>query len=103
MDPEKAHNLAGRAIAAAGSKPLGPIIRSLFCVSAHSPRKVFGREVPSVLGIAAGFDKNALMAKGLANLGFGFVEIGTVTAHPQPGNEAPRLFRIPERKALRNR
>lgn len=62
-----------------------------------------GLEFPNPLGLAAGFDKNALLVPGLESLGFGFIEIGTVTPRPQPGNPRPRMSRIPERRALLNR
>lgn len=62
-----------------------------------------GREFPGPLGLAAGFDKNAEGIDGLTALGFGHVEVGTVTAHPQPGNPAPRLFRLVEDRAIVNR
>jgi dihydroorotate dehydrogenase len=64
---------------------------------------VAGVRFPNPLGLAAGFDKNAEALVGLFALGFGFVEVGTVTPRPQPGNDAPRLFRIPEQQALINR
>jgi len=63
----------------------------------------FGLTFKNPLGIAAGFDKNGIAAAQLAALGFGFIEAGTVTFHPQPGNEKPRLFRLPEDNALINR
>ena len=63
----------------------------------------FGRELPGPLGIAAGFDKDAKGARALLALGFGFVEVGTVTAEAQPGNPKPRLFRLPRDRALVNR
>jgi dihydroorotate dehydrogenase len=62
-----------------------------------------GLEFPSPLGVAAGYDKDAEGVRGLARLGFGAVEIGTVTARPQPGNPRPRLFRLPDDRALVNR
>src|SRR3954467_14824829 len=64
---------------------------------------VFGRELPGPLGLAAGFDKDAKGVRALLALGFGFVEIGTVTAEPQAGNPRPRLFRLPGDRALINR
>ena len=64
---------------------------------------VFGRDVPGPLGLAAGFDKDAKGMRALAALGFGFVEVGTVTAEAQPGNPKPRLFRLPRDHALVNR
>lgn len=63
----------------------------------------FGLDFANPLGLAAGFDKNAVAVDALANLGFGFVEVGTVTYEPQPGNERPRLFRLPADRALINR
>jgi dihydroorotate dehydrogenase len=63
----------------------------------------FGLKFPNPIGVAAGFDKNGLVVDELASLGFGFVEVGTVTAEPQPGNPKPRLFRLPADQALINR
>ena len=64
---------------------------------------VFGRELPGPLGLAAGFDKDAAGVAALLAIGFGFVEVGTVTAEPQPGNSTPRMFRLPRDRALVNR
>lgn len=66
-------------------------------------RTLWGLTFPNPVGLAAGFDKDARFTDALASLGFGFVEIGTVTPRPQPGNPQPRLFRLPEDKALINR
>jgi dihydroorotate dehydrogenase len=66
-------------------------------------RTVFGLRFPTPIGLAAGFDKNAVAVPALAALGFGFVEVGTVTRHAQPGNPRPRLFRLPADEALINR
>src|SRR5690606_5439877 len=63
----------------------------------------WGRVLPGRFGLAAGFDKDARAVEGLAMLGFSFVEVGTVTAEPQPGNDRPRLWRLVEERALRNR
>src|SRR5678815_1288145 len=63
----------------------------------------FGLSFPNPIGLAAGFDKNGIALKPLAALGFGFIEAGTVTYHPQPGNPRPRLFRLREDQALINR
>ena len=71
-------------------------------IPAH-PVEVFGLRFPNPLGVAAGFDKDARVARGLAALGFGHVEVGTLTPRPQPGNPRPRLFRLPEDRALINR
>jgi dihydroorotate dehydrogenase len=72
-------------------------------VSGGMKRQVFGLMFPNPVGLGAGFDKNALYLRELAALGFGFVEIGTVTPKPQAGNEQPRLFRLPQDEALINR
>src|SRR5437764_6243363 len=68
-----------------------------------SPKKLFGLEFPNPIGLAAGLDKNGVALPAWAALGFGFIEIGTVTARPQPGNTSPRIFRFPEQLALINR
>lgn len=66
-------------------------------------KQVFGLPFNNPVGLGAGFDKNALFIKELATIGFGFIEIGTVTPLPQPGNDKPRLFRLPKDKAIINR
>ena len=106
MDPERAHEVAFALIGAVGRVP---VLRRAVSLVLRVPRggagqvEVWGRTVPGRFGLAAGFDKNARAVEGLAMLGFAFVEIGTVTAHPQPGNERPRLWRVVEDRALRNR
>ena len=96
-DPERAHRVAFRAIRAAR-----PVLRSRRTTASHSV-EAMGLTFPNVLGLAAGFDKNAVGIDALAALGFGHVEIGTVTGEPQPGNPKPRLFRLPEDRAVVNR
>lgn len=104
MDPERAHDLAFRAIRLASRVPvLRPVLASALGAPDRGAVRVLGRTFPAPFGLAAGFDKNAVGVPGLTMLGFGFVEVGTVTAHAQPGNEAPRLWRIVEEQALRNR
>ena len=75
--------------------------------SAYSPpgarRTVFGIDFPNAVGLAAGMDKDGRALRAWPRLGFGFVEVGTVTWHPQPGNDRPRLFRFPEHEAIVNR
>src|SRR5207248_9797503 len=66
-------------------------------------RTVFGLRFPSPIGLAAGMDKGKVLVSAWFRMGFGFVEIGTVTPRPQPGNERPRLFRLPAKEALINR
>jgi dihydroorotate dehydrogenase len=83
---------------------INTLMRSHFQVQDPSLSKtVFGLHFPNPVGLGAGFDKNAAHLDGLEMLGFGFVEIGTVTPKPQAGNAQPRLFRIPDQKALINR
>jgi len=101
-DPEKAHHAAFRAIRAA--QPVTRMIggrRSR--VGRAGTTRVMGLDFPGPLGLAAGFDKNGIGIDALANLGFGFVEIGTVTGEPQAGNPKPRLARLPADRAVVNR
>jgi dihydroorotate dehydrogenase len=95
MDPERAHRLALDALRVAGHLPT----RSL----QHSPVQLLGLRFPNRVGLAAGFDKNAEALAGLGQLGFGFLEIGTVTPRAQPGQPRPRMFRLPQNHALINR
>ena len=101
VDPEQAHRLAFGAIRAA--RPALQVGRSRRVGPQGTPVLAMGLEFPSVLGLAAGFDKSAVGVDALAALGFGHVEIGTVTAWPQPGNPRPRLFRLPADRAIVNR
>src|SRR5690606_6146196 len=103
MDPEFAHHAAMLVIRAAGSAPLAPIVRALTKPDPALEVKALGLTFPTPFGVAAGFDKNAVGVKGLEALGFGHVEIGTVTAIPQPGNPKPRLFRLVADRGLINR
>lgn len=98
LDPETAHDLTLQGLARAGS-----LLRLAMPQVPCAPRTVMGIEFPNPLGLAAGLDKNGEAIDGLAALGFGFLEIGTVTPRPQPGNPRPRLFRIPEAQAIINR
>ena len=99
-DPEKAHHSAFRAIRAA--RPVTRLLTKNWGAPG-SPVQALGLTFPNVLGLAAGFDKNAVGIDGLGALGFGHIEVGTVTGEPQPGNPAPRLFRLPEDRAVINR
>lgn len=98
LSPERAHYLAMDALQ-------NPLVAPFFKkkVPASLAKTVFGLSFASPLGLAAGFDKNAQWIDALADLGFGFVEIGTVTPLPQEGNPKPRLFRLPADRALINR
>jgi len=101
-DPEKVHHAAFRAIRAA--QPVTRLIGGRISkVSRSRTTTVMGLEFPGLLGLAAGFDKNGVGIDALANMGFGFIEIGTVTGEPQPGNPKPRLARLPADRAIVNR
>jgi dihydroorotate dehydrogenase len=102
MDPEQVHELAIATLETLSRWPwlLDRIPR---LVDQRLNREVFGVRFPSPIGLAAGFDKNALALPAWEALGFGFIEIGTITAQGQTGNPRPRIFRIPEIKALINR
>ena len=102
-DAERAHEAAFRAIR--GARPVTHALRAGGRRLGRSGGEVeaMGLVFPGVLGLAAGFDKNGLGIDALANLGFGSVEIGTVTAQPQPGNPRPRLARLPADRAIVNR
>jgi dihydroorotate dehydrogenase len=105
FDAEKVHYFAMNALKTGNSVGfINRIIKNNLAVNDHQLQKhVFGLHFPNPVGLAAGFDKNALYLDELEALGFGFVEIGTVTPKPQEGNEKPRLFRLPGDKALINR
>lgn len=97
MDPETAHEFSLQSL-----KKLQQLGFIKNCVKS-SPRTVMEIKFPNPIGLAAGLDKNGEYIDALAALGFGFIEIGTVTPRPQPGNPKPRLFRIPQAEALINR
>ncbi|HXH94017.1 MAG TPA: quinone-dependent dihydroorotate dehydrogenase [Thermoanaerobaculia bacterium] len=104
LDAEDAHDFTTRQMIALQNIPFALRAIGRFCAPpASARRELLGMAFPSPIGIAAGFDKNGLLMPMLAALGFGFVEVGTVTLRPQPGNPRPRLFRYPEQKALINR
>lgn len=104
-DPEEAHERVSALLAAAGRSALG---RGLVGLLAGRPvegleTEAFGLRFPNPIGLAAGFDKDGLLAPALPALGFGFIEVGSVTLRPQPGNPKPRLFRYPAHEAVVNR
>ena len=101
LDAEAAHHLAIALLRGAAHVDLALRALNRFQPPAK-PRTVFGLTFPNPIGLAAGFDKNGVALPALAALGFGFIEIGTVTAKPQPGNPKPRIFRFPEQHALVN-
>ncbi|SDS09276.1 dihydroorotate oxidase A [Halopseudomonas litoralis] len=100
LPAETSHDLALDMIGAAGR------LRLASCLARPvqpQPVKLLGMTFDNPVGLAAGLDKNAIAVDGLAGLGFGFLEVGTVTPRPQPGNPKPRLFRLPEASAIINR
>jgi len=102
IDPESAHHLTIACLRAASH--VDPLLRTLKQFRpGQKPTTVFGVNFPNPIGLAAGLDKNGVALPAWAALGFGFIEIGTVTAKPQPGNPRPRIFRLPEQNALINR
>ena len=100
LPPETAHEFALKSLSIAPG-----VVHSLFGGSAETRLELtrFGLKFANPVGLAAGFDKDGIALEGLARLRFGFIEAGTVTYHPQPGNPRPRLFRLPADKALINR
>lgn len=103
FEPELVHKLTLTLIGTAGRMPpVTFLLKSLFSVSSQ-PLTCFGVTFPNCVGLAAGYDKDGTGWRGLACLGFGHIEVGTVTLKPQPGNPKPRLFRLPEAQALINR
>ncbi len=103
MDPEQAHHLVTRGLRAAHRLGAGRILESLTRPEEQLAVQVLGQKFPSPFGLAAGFDKGASAVLPLGSLGFGHIEIGTVTAKAQPGNPRPRLFRLLADQALINR
>ncbi len=105
FDPEKVHYFVTRNLKRFNKVPGGAALsRSAWLVNdARLERTVFGLKFKNPVGLAAGFDKNGETIAEMANLGFGFIEVGTVTPLPQPGNPKPRMFRLPADGALINR
>lgn len=102
LPAERAHHVALRSLRIAAQVPF--VLRLLGAYApAAKPRTVFGLNFPNPVGLAAGFDKNGVALPAWEALGFGFIEVGTVTARAQPGNPKPRIFRYPEQQALINR
>lgn len=104
LDPEAAHEFTARHVEYLQQIPI--VMRAMARLHrppASATRTMLGLHFPSPIGIAGGFDKNATMMPFLAALGFGFIEVGTVTLRPQTGNPPPRVFRYPQHKAIINR
>ena len=100
LDAERAHGLGLASLEAAYRSGLNPLIAK---APKPLPTKAFGLTFPNPVGLAAGLDKNGAHIDALLALGFGFVEVGTVTPRPQPGNPKPRMFRLPQQEAVINR
>ena len=103
LDPESAHHLTLQAIRIAGNFPLSNWYLTQIYRTQPKPVQAFGLTFKNPVGLAAGYDKNAVAIKGLAALEFGHLEVGTVTPRPQPGNARPRVFRLLEDEAVINR
>ena len=104
LPAETAHEFALRSLSVAlGNKSVRNLVAPRFQSAPFGNLHRFGLEFRNPIGLAAGFDKNGTAAHALSALGFGFIEVGTVTSAPQPGNPRPRLFRLPRDRALINR
>ena len=105
LPPEAAHNMTMSLLSGFVRLPfMSSVVRSIYGTSSLSASKtVFGLRFKNPVGLAAGFDKDGKYIRALACLGFGFIEVGTVTPRPQDGNPQPRLFRLKHSKALINR
>lgn len=103
LDAETAHEIGIKSLRLGLATGIAQRVAADRYQSSLGPCEVFGLRFDNPLGVAAGFDKNGIVVNQLAALGFGFVEVGTVTLHPQKGNEKPRMFRLPEDRALINR
>ncbi len=104
LEAERAHTLSLALMRTVGAiAPARGIVGALLSVGGARPVRAFGLVFPNAVGLAAGYDKDATAWRGLATLGFGHVEIGTVTPEPQPGNPRPRVFRLARERSLINR
>ena len=103
MDAERAHELGFRAIRVAEKTGASKVLRAALSPKQSLRTQAMGLTFPSPFGLAAGFDKAGIGTSALADLGFGHIEVGTITGQEQPGNPQPRLFRLPEDRALINR
>lgn len=101
--PETAHHLGLKTVQIAGSISLTQTLTRFLFAPKNDPIQLFGKELPNRVGLAAGYDKHALALDGLEAMGFGHIEIGTITPRPQAGNPYPRIHRHPKEYALVNR
>ena len=102
LDPETAHNLTLQLMRIGGIEPISSILRMSYSAPSK-PCDAFGLTFKNPVGLAAGYDKDGIAVRGLSTLGFGHIEVGTVTPRPQPGNPTPRVFRLVEDEAVINR
>lgn len=102
LDPETAHQFTLQLMRIGGIQPFHSILRVMYAAPSK-PVQAFGLTFKNPVGLAAGYDKDAVAIKGLSALGFGHIEVGTVTPKPQPGNPRPRIFRLVEDDAVINR
>ncbi len=102
LDPEVAHQLTLQLMQIGGIQPINTILRAIYATPSK-PVEAFGLTFKNPVGLAAGYDKDCIAVRGLAALGFGHIEVGTVTPRPQPGNPKPRVFRLVEDEAVINR
>ncbi|MGC7590204.1 quinone-dependent dihydroorotate dehydrogenase [Bisgaard Taxon 46] len=103
LDAEKAHDLTIQTLKVIGKSPLNPILKTMLACPAGSPKNVMGLQFKNPIGLAAGADKNGEAIDGFGAMGFGFIEVGTVTPLAQDGNPKPRQFRLPEAEGIINR
>lgn len=104
LDPERVHNLILGLLRAAGFvSPIRKILRNICFPKDSRPVNFAGLSFPNLIGLAAGYDKNGTAWRGLSCLGFGHIELGTVTPQPQAGNPKPRIFRFPNQEGIINR
>ena len=103
LEPEQAHHLTLQLVRLAGILPPTRWFLKMLFSGPEKPVEVFGLKFKNPVGLAAGYDKDGIAIDGLAALGFGHIEIGTVTPRPQPGNPSPRVFRLVEDEAIINR
>jgi dihydroorotate dehydrogenase len=102
LHQETAHQLTLQLLRLSSIQPINLLVRAIFSVP-EKPVDAFGLHFSNPVGLAAGYDKDGIAWRGLAEIGFGHIEIGTVTPHPQPGNPKPRIFRLVEDRAVINR
>ena len=102
LEPETAHHLTLRMMRIGGIQPIYALLQMLYS-ALPKPVEAFGLTFKNPVGLAAGYDKDGIAVRGLSTLGFGHIEVGTVTPRPQPGNPKPRVFRLVEDEAVINR